>query len=290
MVKRIMGEEFFRLSADNKIFETYKNYSQHACFDSMLMLMISHFLHKKWHHNEYLKYCIWYWLIISIGTIRRLQIYLDTLFTLCILSKRNLIFLNLYLLIWEGFMDYYIYQTLHSQHSQGSKRFRFWMLHHSFNEQFLDPWFKYYNNHCEFSKESRACEKDCYSLGTVDCQEKCKTKEDCIKCMDDHAKCVSNCPCHSGCPDGCPCRHWTCIDGEIHDANQLLILRKFTIKHPFNSGVIKRETKEPNRFLRPSRSSNPSINFTELGIKVLPRGYRSFYNNHQFWLRWDLYC
>ena len=90
-----------------------------------------------------------------------------------------------------------------------------------------------------FLKESRACEKDCYSFGTVDCREKCETKEECIKCMDDHAKCVSNCPCHSGCPGGCPCRHWTCDNDEIHDDNQLLILRKFMFKQPFRSRVIR---------------------------------------------------
>ena len=93
----------------------------------------------------------------------------------------------------------------------------------------MDSLSKYYNNHCGFLKESRACENDCYKLGTADCREKCKTNEECISCMDEHAKCVSNCPCHSGCPDGCPCRHWPCDVDEKHDDNQILILREFQL-------------------------------------------------------------
>ena len=128
-------------------------------------------------------------------------------------------------------MDYYLYQTLYSQHSQGIQPIPFSdATSPAILVQFLDPCFQYYNKNCEFLKESRACEKDCYSLGTVDCREKCETKEECIRCMDDHAKCVSNCPCHSGCPNGCPCRHWTCHNDEIHDDNQLLILRKFKLR------------------------------------------------------------
>ena len=104
-------------------------------------------------------------------------------------------------------------------HGRASPWFDIWFKH-----RFLNPWSKYYNEKCEFLRESRACEKDCYKFGTDDCREKCETKQDCISCMDEHAKCVSNCPCHSGCPDGCPCRHWPCDDDETHDDSQLLIL------------------------------------------------------------------
>ena len=102
------------------------------------------------------------------------------------------------------------------------------------NIGFLNPWSK-----CEFLKESRACEKDCYKFGTDDCREKCETKHDCISCMDEQAKYISNCPCHSGCPDGCPCRHWPCDDDETHDDSQLLILdtknrQSFLFRRGFN--------------------------------------------------------
>ena len=102
--------------------------------------------------------------------------------------------------------------------------FRLYLVWYLIQTSVLNPWSKYYNEKCEFLKESRACEKDCYKFGTTDCREKCETKHDCINCMDEHAKCVSNCPCHSGCPDGCPCRHWPCDDDETHDDSQLLIL------------------------------------------------------------------
>ena len=134
-------------------------------------------------------------------------------------------------------MDYYPYHSLYSQLSQGFRiqisRYRsvpVAMITFEFGPTtFVDPLSKHYNNRCGFLKESRACENDCYKLGTADCREKCETNEECISCMDEHAKCVSNCPCHSGCPDGCPCRHWPCDVDEKHDDNQILILREFQL-------------------------------------------------------------